>query len=166
MVAFGPLVTDEMESTLHDMLTDDRRDHDHQLVVEFLLQVMARGKPLSRLHGVLLEIVRDDSRWPRVTEAALAASVRWSEDRRFDEKEHTRLLEDIHAGRFPDPDSELRGILLAHLYPDEVPPSSIWDFLSDRVRPGRIGLHEMFWHEYLLDQTSDEAVARAARWTP
>ena len=159
LVAFRPLVTDEMESTLHDLLTDDRRDYDHQLVVEFLLQVMGNGKPLPRLRGVLLEIVRDDSRWPRVTESALDASIQWSKHSQFDEEEHRRLLEDIHAGRFPDPDSELRGMLLAHLYPHEVLPSSIWDFLSDRVRPGLIGLHDMFWNEFLLDQTSDEAIA-------
>ena len=157
-VAFRPLVTDEMESILHELLTDDRRDSDHQLVVDFLLLVMGQAKPLPRLYRVLLHIVRDDSRWPRVTKAALDASVRWSEDSRYDMTEHRQLLEDIRAGRFRDPDSALRGILLTHLYPNEVPPSSIWDFLSDRVRPG-IGLHEMFWNEFLLDQTSDEAVA-------
>ena len=159
MAAFSPLVTEEVESTLHDLLTDDRRDYDHQLVVEFLLQVLGHGEPLPGLQAVLLEVVRDDSRWPSVSEAALEASVRWAEHSWFDRKEHLRLLEDIHAGRFPDPDSELRGMLLAHLYPDEVPPSSVWDFLNDRIRPGLIGLHDMFWSEFLLDQTSDNNVA-------
>ena len=158
-VALRPLVTDEMESILHELLTDDRRDSDHQLVVDFLLLIMGQAKPLPRLYGVLLDIVRDESRWPRVTKAALDASVRRSEDSRYDMTEHRKLLEDIHAGRFRDPDSALRGILLTHLYPNEVPPSSIWDFLSDRVRPGQVGLHDMFWSNYLLDQSSDEDVA-------
>ena len=159
MAAFSPLVTEEMESTLHDLLTDDLRDHDHQLVVEFLLRVMGHSKPLPGLQAILLEVVRDDSRWPRIAKAALYASVQWAEHSRFDRKKHLRLLEDIHTGRFPDPDSELRGMLLAHLYPDDVPPSSIWDFLVDRVRPGLIGLHDMFWNGYLLDQSSDEDIA-------
>ena len=158
-VAFSPLVTAEMEPILHDLLTNDRRDSGHQLVVEFLLQVMAHAKPLPGLQEVLFDLVRDDSRWPRVTEAALEASVRWCGDSQCDMKEHIELLEDVHAGRLRDPDSDLRGILLIHLYPGEVPPSSIWDFLNDRVRPGQVGLHDIFWSDFLLEQSSDEDIA-------
>lgn len=158
-VAFSPLATIETESVLRDLLTDDRRDSDHQMVVEFLLQVMAQARPLPGLYGILFEIVRDDSRWPSVIESALETTVRWCGDSQCDMKEHVSLLEDIHAGRLSDPDSDLRGILLIHLYPNEVPPSTIWDFLSDGVRPGQVGLHDIFWSEYLLEQSSDEDIA-------
>ena len=159
LVAFAPLVTADMESTLRDLLKDDRRDRDHQLVVEFILQVMAHGKPLPRLHKVLLEVIRDDSRWPRVIEAALDASIRWAENGSDRTGEHRKLLANIHTGRFLDPDSELSGLLLIHLYPDEVPPSQVWDYLSREPRPGLIGMYRGFWDHYLLEQSSDEDLA-------
>ena len=159
MVAFSPLVTEGMESTLHELLTDDRRDYDHQLVVEFLLQVMGNGKPLPGLQEVLLGIVRDDSRWPRVSEAALEASIQWAENSGDGTKEHRELLDEIDAGRFYDPDTEMRGLLLIHLYPREVSPSEVWDYLSSDARPGLVGMYVGFWDQFLFEQSSDDDIA-------
>ena len=159
MAAFSPLVTEEMESTLHNLLTDDRRDYDHQLVVEFLLHVLGYGEPLPGLQGDLLEIVRDNSRWPRVTWAALEASTEWAANSGDSTKEHRELLEDIHAGRFHDPDTELYGLLLISLYPDEVPPSAVWNYLSSDPQTSLSGTYGDFWNHFLIEQSSDEDVA-------
>ena len=154
--AFAPLVIEEMESTLHDLLVDDRRDYDHQLVVDFLLRIMGHGRPLPCLQRVLIEIARDDSRWPRVTKAALGTSIQWAAD---STKEHKRLLEDIHSERLDDPDSELLGMLLAHLYPEEVSPSKVWEFLSREPRSNLIGMYVAFWDHFLLEKSSGGDVA-------
>ena len=157
--AFGPLVAEEMESILHNLLADDRRDYDHQLAVEFLLHVMGHGKPLPGLQGSLFDVVRDDRRWPRVTRAALKTSIQWAADNPDSTKEHKRLLEDIHSGHLDDPDSELLGMLLTHLYPEEVSPSKVWVFLSREPRSNLIGMYVAFWDHFLLEKSSDDDVA-------
>ena len=48
--------------------------------------------------GSLFDVVRDDSRWSRVTQAALETSIQWAADNPDSTKEHKRLLEDIHSG--------------------------------------------------------------------
>ena len=157
--AFGPLVAEEMESILHNLLADDRRDYDHQLAVEFLLHVMGHGKPLPGLQGSLFDVVRDDRRWPRVTRAALKTSIQWAADNPDSTKEHKRLLEDIHTGHLDDPDSELLGMLLTHLYPEEVSPSKVWGFLSREPRSNLVGMYVAFWDHFLLEKSSDDDVA-------
>ena len=72
--AFAPLASPDMESTLRDELTKSDRDGDHQLVVEFLLSVLRGGTPLPSLSQILLDIVRDYSWWPRVTNPLLTRS--------------------------------------------------------------------------------------------
>ena len=158
-IAFGPLVAEEMEPTLYDLLTDDRRDYDRQLVVEFLLEIMGHSKPIPSLRGVLFDIVRDDSRWPRVTQAALETSIQWASDSTDSTKEHKSLLEEIHSGYLDDPDSQLLGTLLTHLYPEEVSPSKVWLFLSREPRSDLIGMYVAFWDHFLLEKSSDDDVA-------
>ncbi|MCY3761990.1 MAG: hypothetical protein OXH50_12135, partial [Gemmatimonadetes bacterium] len=63
--AFGALGTPDMESVLREVLTDRKRDRDHQVLTDFVLRVLETGATQQDLCGLLLEIVRDDTRWPR-----------------------------------------------------------------------------------------------------
>ena len=77
--AFGALATPDMESVLNAILSDSNRDRDHQMFTDFVLRVLGEGGPLPNLSELLLEIVRDDTRWPRVNYAALDAFIHCSE---------------------------------------------------------------------------------------
>ena len=157
--ALAPLASPDMESTLRDELTKSDRDVDHQLVVEFLLSVLRGGAPLSSLSEILFEIVHDDTWWPRVTEAALDAFIDNSADSLERTSKLKQLLADIRAGRVADSDNELLGTLLAHLYPREIQPSEVWDYLGEQGDTRLIGRHQIFWDRSLLKRSSDGQVA-------
>ena len=157
--AFAPLASPEMESTLRDVLTESGRDRDHQLVVEFLLSVLRGGTPLPSLSQILLDIVRDDTRWPRVTPTALDAFIHNSADSPDRTSKLRRLLADIRTGRVSDPGNELLGTLLAHLYPQEVGPAEVWKYFNQKGDPYLIGRYLRFWEEGLVNRSSDDKVA-------
>lgn len=155
---FGALVTPDMEPELRRILTDSNRDPDHQILTDFVARILSQNVTSPDLSGILLRIVRDSERWPRVRTAALDAFIGSleSEDKTSKLK---ALLSDIQAGNVVDPDSELLGRLLAKLYPDDLPPSAVWDYLSEEGTPDLIGRCLVFWDRDLLEKSSDEEVA-------
>ena len=147
--AFGPLASPDMESTLREELTKSDRDDDHQLVVEFLLRVLQEAMPQPRMSQIMLDIVRD-LKWPtRVTQGALYAFMHNSAGCSDTESKLRQLLEDVHAGRISDPDNEILGRLLFHLYPREIRPSEVWDYLNEKGDRRFPTMYHHFW-EYLL----------------
>lgn len=158
---FAALVSSEMETTLRDQLTNPCRDRDHQIVINFLLGILQYGTSLPGLWPVLLEIVRDDSWWPRVTHSALRAFIDNSEDSK---NVHTRddqlvqLLEDIDNGLVSDLHGELLGMLLDVLYPEHVTPSEIWNYLTETVPRSLLGANWLFWKVRLLEKSTNDDI--------
>ena len=66
-------------------------------------------------------------------------------------------MADIRTGSVLDPSNQQLGLLLSHLYPRELPPSEVWDYL--REDPLKRPEYVRFWQCELLDQSSDEEVA-------
>ena len=157
--AFGALATPDMEPAIKAILSDNNPDRDHQMFTDFVLRFLREGGPLPNLSELLLEIVRDDTRWPRVNYAALDAFIHNCPDSREKTGELKALLADIHTGSLSDADNELLGTLLAQLYPQELPPSEVWDYLSEEGNPELIGRHLQFWDTELIEKSSDEQVA-------
>ena len=157
---FGAIVTPEMESQLKDVLMDSSREEEHQSFVNFLLRVLREGSPLPNLSGILLEIVRDDTWWPGVNSAALYAFLHNYPDNPERTDALKALLADIQAGRVPDPDNSLLGPLLHLLYPLEVLPSEVWNYISETKRSAYIvNDFRRFWENRLLNAASDKQVA-------
>ena len=156
--AFKPLASPDTKSTLRDELTTSDRDGDHQLVVEFLLSALQGGTPVPSLSQILLDIVRDETWWPRVTQTALDAFIHNSADSANRTSELRQLLADISAGRISDPDNELLGTLLDHLYPREIRPSEVWDYLSEQGETRLVGRYQIFWDRGLVKRSSDDEV--------
>ena len=156
---FGALAAPDMEPVFQEVLTGSSREKEHQLVVEFVLRILAEGEPLSGLSDILLGIVRDDTWWMRVNFAALNAFIHNC----LDEEDKTRTLKalvvDIRAGSLSDTDNELLGTLLDWLYPRDLPPSEVWDYLSEKGNPELIGMHWRFWDVGLIESSSDEQIA-------
>lgn len=159
--AFAALASPEMEATLRDQLTDPCRDRDHQIIIDFLLGILRHGIPLPDLWPILLDIVRDDSRWPRVTHSALRAFIDNSEG-----SEHARdrdnillkLLKNIDNGFVSDPHGELLGTLLDVLYPAHVTSSEIWNYLTGTVPRSLGGMNWLFWKILLLEKSTDHDI--------
>ena len=157
--AFGALATPDMEPALKAILSDNNRDRDHQMFTDFVLRFLRKGGPLPNLSELLLEIVRDATRWPRVNYAALDAFIHNCSDIEDKTSKLKVLLADIHTGTLSDTDNELLGTLLAQLYPQELPPSEVWDYLSEEGNQKLIGRHLRFWDTGLIEKSSDEQVA-------
>ena len=151
--AFGALATPDMESVLEELLTSSNRSRDHQLLTEFILLILGQGAALPGLSKILLEIVRDDTWWPRINMPALDALIHIhnSQDMTSELKE---LLADIQSGSVSDPTDELLGTLLTQLYPRELPPSEIWDYLSETGDRELIGRYCVFWDTGLIQKSS------------
>ena len=156
--AFGALATPDMESVLREILNDSNRSRDHQMFTDFVLRVLSQGTPLPDFSGVLLEIVRDNTRWPRINNSALDAFIHChtGQDKTSQLKV---LLADIQSGGVSNPDNELLGTVLTQLYPQHLPPSEVWDYLSVKGNPELIGMYCRFWDTGLIEKSSDEQVA-------
>ena len=158
--AFGALATPEIEPVLREILKDSDRSKNHQTFTNFLLRVLEGGEALPGLSGILLDIVRDDTRWPRVNTSALNAFIHNCPDTQEKANELKSLLADIRASSVPDSDNELLGILLFELYPRDLSPSEVWDFFFEtRHRKSLFGMYWWFFSFGLLKKSSADQLA-------
>ena len=154
--AFRALAAPDMEPVLKDILTDADREEAHQKVVDLALRALQYGEPLPGLSGLLLEIVRDDKRWPRVQYAALDAFIYNAPSNDDTVRQLKALLADVRDERVADSGKVLLGTLLTHLYPRHLSPLKVWDYLFEEVH---VGGDTRFWLDHLVEQSSDEQVA-------
>ena len=156
--AFGALATPDMEPVLGEILNDSNRNRDHQMFTDFVLGVLSQGTPLPGFSGVLLEIVRDDTRWPHINALALHAFIHCYKGQDKTSKLKA-LLADIQSGSVSDPDNELLGTLLTWLYPQELSPSEVWDYISAKGSAEPLGSYHRFWGMGLIMTSSDDKIA-------
>ena len=158
-VAFGSLATPDIASAIGDELMAPGRDHDRQILVASLLQVLRHGNPLPQLSETLSDVARDETRWPWVKQLAVSAFGRNCIDDATKTEGLSELLADIREGRLSDSDNEILGLLLTELYPLQVTPATVWDYLAAPANPTMIGAYRMFWERKLINQaSSDEAL--------
>ena len=158
--AFRALAVPELETVLREILDDSDRTPDHQTFTDFVLRLLDEGAALPGLSDILLDIVRDDTRWPRVNTSALNAFIHNCPDTQEKANELKSLLADIRASSVPDSDNELLGILLFELYPRDLSPSEVWNFYFEaRYRKPFFGMYHGFFMLGLLEKSSDGQVA-------
>ena len=157
-MAFGSLATPDIASAIGDELMAAGRDHDQQMLVAFLLQVLQHGNPLPQLSETLIDVARDETRWPWVKQRAVSAFVRNCTDDATKTEGLRQLLADIREGRLSDSANEILGLLLAELYPLQVTPAAVWDYLDVQANPTMSRAYRIFWKRKLINQSaSDEA---------
>ena len=166
--AFGSLATSDLEPVLREILQETNRDQDHQTFTDFILRVLEHGTPMSGLSGILLEVARDYTRWSRVNTSALHAFIHNCPEGQGKTSKLKALLVDIHRGSVSDPDNELLGILLNQLYPHEITPTEVWDYLSETRDRERMyfGAYHSFWQTGLLAKSSDKQIADLLDYLP
>ena len=167
--AFGPLATPNMEPALRDVLRNRSRATEQQTFVDFVLRFLREGAPGPDLSDLLLDIVRDETRWPDINGLALDALVRCEDEERQVRILKT-LLKDVKAGRVSDPDNELLGTLLTRLYPRYVLPGEIWEHLSETRETDLSGTYWWFWEHVLPKGSSDRQIVELLdamqQWLP
>ena len=178
--AFRALATPELKSEFREILTSSSQEEEHQGVVCLALLILKEGECLPGFSELLLEIVCDDTRWPRVNYAALETFIHSNPASADKTNKLKTLLADVQSGNVSDPDKRLLAILLTRLYPRELPPSEVWDYLSgegddeegewvgeaeERYSLSGIGTSTSiggdigFWLTGLLEKSSDKQVA-------
>lgn len=156
--AFAALATTDMESALREILKDPNPAKEYQEFVDFVLCVLGYGDQLSGLSDVLFKIVCDNERTSWVNNSALIAfNHNCPESDRMDKLEI--LLDEIETGNVPDSENEMLGKVLSQLYPERLPPSSIWDYLRESARHIGGGMYDSFWRYDFLERSSDDQVA-------
>ena len=156
-MAFGSLATPDIASAIRDELVAPGREHDQQMLVAFLLQVLQHGNPLAQLSQPLLDVARDESRWSWVKQLAVSAFVRNCIDDATKTEGLSELLANIREGWLSDSDNEILGMLLTELYPLQVTPAEVWDYLAVQANPTTIGAYQIFWERKLIKQSSSDA---------
>ncbi len=155
---FNALTTPDMESVIKASLTDSDRSQNHQTFTRFVLRILRGNVPLSGLSEILLEIVRDD-RWESdIKTSALDVFIQNYPDSQDKTNRLRALLADIHTGSISDSNNNLLGTLLSQLYPHDLPPSEVWDYLTDQGNPNLTGRYSPFWTINLLNKSSDKQV--------
>ena len=156
--AFAGLAVPETASAIREMLTEFDRSTERQSFAVFLLLTVKCGQPIQELSGFLLDIVRDQTWRSDVRQAALEAFVNCCQDSVDRTRELGALLRSVHEGKLEDPDNELLGSILSHAYPQDIPPSEVWDYLYERGSPRFIGRYQVFWRRLLLENSSDDQI--------
>ena len=153
--ALRPLAVPDLAPTLRQVLDAPGREDADQVVSGFVLRALTRGEPMPEFADLLLQITRDETRWPLAHRRALDAFFHNCGDGVVGQEGAHRLLHDIRRGAVPDPDRELLGTLLSRMYPEEIPPGEIWNYLLDQPDE-LLGRYFVFWWQDLLEKTPEE----------
>ena len=181
----GALMRGPAKAMLWDLLRDRDRSNARQTLVEILLYGVASARTADRAadsagplpaeaqetrspeakeaevdEKTLLATVLRDSTWrSNVRQRALTALIHLLKDEPDGPSVLLGLLGGIEEGKVLDEErDDLRGELLACLYPGAIGPEEIWEHLSSNEMP--YGKGADFWTKHLVDKSSPEEVRR------
>ena len=153
--ALRPLAVPELAPVLRQVLKSEEREDADQVVAGFVLRALELGEPMPEFTDLLLGIVRDENWWSVVNRRALDAFLHNCVDNEARRESARRLLRDLRRGDVRDADRQLLGTLLSWMYPADMPPDEIWDYLFGN--PNQFfGRYHGFWWRDLPEETPDE----------
>ena len=127
-----------------------------QLIPQFLFKYVIPYEFMPDFSEILLEIVRDNTWLPYINKLALDTLISSCQRDSEITGELKTLLADIHNESISDPDNELVGTLLLELYPRQLPPSEIWDYLYEPAGGESEGVYRQFWQCAFCDRFLDD----------
>ena len=140
------LTTADMVPAIEETLTVTEDDEEHEDTVLFLLSILSHGQPLPQFSDKLFDMVLDDSRSDPVRQYALGAFLNNCEDGPGRVERLNDLLSRIRLGMIPDPQQGLLGAAMTELYPNELSPSELWDYLPEGGRSVSNFKYLRFWN--------------------
>ena len=146
---FGALADPGLVKDFDAALNSPDRDEASQSYADCLLEILSEGEAIPELTVTIKTVILDETRWGRVRRAALAAWLKQQPP--FEEA--ISLLDSINDGRVTDPDDELAGQLLSHLYPRNIDPEKLLRYLHAPKERNLTGSYSWFWG-YELPETT------------
>lgn len=162
--SFRSLASAEMVDAIRDVVRSDTHNRYADRVVEFVVRVVSEAPDselpfLAPLAPDLDAIVRDTARSSGTRLVALDAYLNVAPSGDHKTRGLMDLLKELHRGDLADPDDELRGTLLKHLYPDDLSLGELWAYASPRNNEHFAGRFWMFWNIQFVEQSADHQVA-------
>ena len=154
----GAIVSPELEEAFREILSEGRRDHEHQPYVMHLLQMLADGEPLPALSDMLEGIVRDPTWFQGVRCAALDVLKAYRDCGVIKTEKLTRMVAEIEDGSLHDPQDELFGILLKALYPNVLSVAQVQRYLRE-PKLAESGEYVGFWMDHVPKESTPEQLA-------
>lgn len=139
--AFGALADAGLAEDFIAALTSPERDDTAQSFAYCIANVLAEGEVVPALAATLKDVVADDTRWGAVRTTALRAWMGLQPE----PQEAVALLDEINEDRVADPDDELAGGLLRHLYPKDIAAESLLSYLHVPKERNLFGSYVAFW---------------------
>ena len=152
------LTSPDMAPAILEMLEDATSTEEHKEITFFLLDALGKGLPSQEFSDALFNIVLDSERGSDIQRYALRAFLHNSEGETVRTEKLTDLLARIRSGSLLDPDRRLQDIALSELYPHELQPSEIWDYLPEIGRLGSPMPSLGFWRRQLTEDLSPKQV--------
>jgi hypothetical protein len=138
---FGALADPELAEDFTAALKSSERDEVSQSFAECVLDILYEGDPIPELAATLKTVILDDTRRQRIRRDTMLAWLK----QRPPHEEAIALLDSINDGRVTDPDDQLAGHLLCHLYPDAIEPKALLRYLHAPKEQNHIGSYSLFW---------------------
>ncbi|MCY4572227.1 MAG: hypothetical protein OXF01_05440, partial [Gemmatimonadetes bacterium] len=148
------LVGPDLEDDIRQALISPAGDEAHQNFVLLIVEAIRDAAPSPEFADPLMAIVRDDSWRPTTRCAALEAYIRARRDDRGVAVTLRRLLDDLYAGVVTTRHDDLLGILLAELYPEDLPVADLVGYLREPARRNLSIRYVRFWTDDLIEKST------------
>ena len=150
---WGDLATSDMSESFAELLTKEPTNDAWQSVAIAVLTALQHGNAIPSLRPILMSVVRDQAKSLWVRELALEAYTKQVGGHNQAKHELQDLLEAVYSGAVSDPNDQLLGNLLLHLYPNNLPPSNIGRYFRVPKRGDFLGWYRFFWIDTFTKRT-------------
>ncbi len=154
---FSALATPDMSDEFAGLLSVTPLTDGDQTVANCVVEALRDSEPIPNLGPALLRVVRDN-RWQNyIRRTALVAYLR---KYCADDAARSLLLSDVHQGVITDDEDELLGVLLMHMFPNQLAPEDVVSYLKARKNKNLLGEYWRFWSGHLLELTPQNLLIR------
>ena len=157
---FGDISTQDMAGEIRKCLENPVRDDAWQSFVSIVVEMLRYGDPLPGTAEVLLDIVRDRSRWPATRRSAINAFVRQRGNRTRANSDLKSLLDEIYSEKVWDPEDNLLAFLLRKLYTATLSAPEALKYLRAPKKPGGCIEYQHFWTYLVPKKSTAEQLAQ------
>ena len=156
---FGDISTQDMAGDIRRRLENTARDDAWQSFISIVVEMLRYGDPLPGIAEILLDVARDDSRWPRIRQSAIHAFIRQQGDSRA-YGDLKSLLDQIYTEKVRDPGDNLFAWLLRRLYPQALSAPELLKYLRVPKGSGDYIEYGSFWTHLVPRESTAEQLAQ------
>ncbi len=147
------LATPDMADSLLAVLRRPGRDGAALRATILTLRAIQFAPLNPRFSDAALELVENENSHPRIRSEALDAHIKHGQD-----SERCALLDRVWNGTIEDPEDELLGRLLTHLYPSVVGPAKVVSYMRSPKHAQFNGSYWRFWESQVRNKTDMQRI--------